>query len=263
MRGPIDATSNWLGQRLSGYLSQTTRGGSTAAPADPIKLMACIKPGDVLLVEGQSRVSVAIKYLTQSTWSHAALYVGDATGLVDAQGRPRCFLEADIREGVRAVSLVEFEHLHSRICRPVGLDSAEIAAVIAFALARLGDQYDLKNVVDLARYLFPTPPVPVRWRRRMLALGSGDPTRAICSTLIAQAFQSVRYPILPSIEFLPSDDPQCRGCLAEILHVRHHSLFVPRDFDVSPYFAIVKPTLECDFKHRSLRWHGNQALAQG
>jgi len=63
MRGLIDAISNWLGQRLSGYLSQTTRGDSTAAPADPIKLMACIKPGDVLLVEGQSRVSVAIKSL--------------------------------------------------------------------------------------------------------------------------------------------------------------------------------------------------------
>ncbi len=263
MRGPIDAMASWLGQHLSGYLSQTTRGDSTAAPADPIKLMACIQPGDVLLVEGQSRVSVAIKYLTQSTWSHAALYVGDATGLVDVQGRPRCFLEADIGEGVRAVSLAEFENLYSRICRPVGLDSAEIAAVIAFALARLGDQYDLKNVVDLARYLFPTPPIPVRWRRRMLALGSGDPTRAICSTLIAQAFQSVHYPILPSIESLPSDDPQCRGCLAEILHVRHHSLFVPRDFDVSPYFAIVKPTLESGFKHRSLRWHGSHDIARG
>lgn len=26
----------------------------------------------------------------------------------------------------------------------------------------------------LARYLFRTPPVPQRWRRRMLSLGSGD-----------------------------------------------------------------------------------------
>jgi len=263
MRGLIDAIANWLGQRLSGYFSQTTCGDSTAAPAGPITLMACIQPGDGLLVAGQSRVTVAIKYLTQSTWSHAALYVGDATGLVDGQGRPGSFLEADIGEGVRAVSLAEFEHLHSRICRPAGLDSAEIAEVIALALARLGDQYDLKNVIDLAGYLLPTPPVPVRWRRRMLAPGSGDPTCAICSTLIAQAFQSVRYPIMPRIELLSSDDPQCRECVAEILDVRHHSLFVAQDFDVSPYFAIVKPTLEYGFKHRSLRWHGNHTLAQG
>jgi hypothetical protein len=33
----------------------------------------------------------------------------------------------------------------------------------------------------------------------------------------------------------------------EVLHIRHHSLFTPRDFDVSPYFAIIKPTLELGF----------------
>jgi hypothetical protein len=33
----------------------------------------------------------------------------------------------------------------------------------------------------------------------MLAIGSGDPTTAICSTLIAAAFGSVHYPILPQI----------------------------------------------------------------
>lgn len=72
-------------------------------------------------------------------------------------------------------------------------------------------------------------------------------TRAICSTLIAQAFQSIRYPILPLIETVPSQNPMCPGCVDEILHVRHHSLFAPRDFDVSPYFAIIKPTLEAGF----------------
>jgi hypothetical protein len=93
-----------------------------------------------------------------------------------------------------------------------------------------------------------------------LALGSGDPTRAICSTLIAQAFQSVRYPILPVVEQRSTNDPLCPACVEEILHVRHHSLFVPRDFDVSPYFNIVKPTLTGGFDHRALRWHGD---AQG
>jgi hypothetical protein len=40
----------------------------------------------------------------------------------------------------------------------------------------------------------------------------------------------------------------------EILHVRHHSMYVPRDFDVSPYFGIIKPTLADDFDHRRLTW---------
>jgi hypothetical protein len=250
-----DGAKSWLGARLASYLSQTSHSHSTAAPTDPAKLMACLKPGDVLLVEGQTRVSVAIKYLTQSTWSHAALYAGDATGLKDSNGLPRGFLEADIREGVRAVSVAAFKGLHCRVCRPAGLNAAEIDAVIAFVMARLGHQYDLKNVIDLVRYLIPTPPVPVRWRRRMLALGSGDPTRAICSTLIAMAFQSIRYPILPTIETMPSGDPKCPGCMNEILHVRHHSLFVPRDFDVSPYFAVVKPTLVEGFDYRRLTWY--------
>ena len=127
--------------------------------------------------------------------------------------------------------------------------------MVGFVTARLGHRYDLKSVIDLARYLLPTPPVPLRWHRRMIAFGSGDPTRAICSTLIAQAFQSVHYPILPTVEAVPSKDPMCPGCMDEILHVRHHSLFVPRDFDVSPYFAIVKPTLESAFDHRQLSWH--------
>ena len=32
------------------------------------------------------------------------------------------------------------------------------------------------------------------------------------------------------------------------------SLFAPRDFDLSPYFQVVKPTLEMGFDHRRLRW---------
>jgi hypothetical protein len=120
--------------------------------------------------------------------------------------------------------------------------------------ASLGRTYDLKNVIDLARYLLPEPPVPRRFRRRMLALGSGDPTRAICSTLIAEAFQAVRYPILPRITTTIE-----REMVRELWHIRHHSLFAPRDFDVSPYFAIVKPTIDAGFDYRSVPWGGTSA----
>ncbi len=165
-----------------------------------------------------------------------------------------CFIEADAVYGVRGTSIHEYEGLHSRICRPVGLTSADVDRVIAYAKARLGHRYDLKNVIDLVRYLFPTPLVPVGCRRRMLALGSGDPSRAICSTLLAQAFQSVRYPILPVVSREMVDDPACRDCVREIMHIRHHSLFVPRDFDVSPYFEVVKPSLDPDLDYHQLEW---------
>ena len=51
-----------------------------------------------------------------------------------------------------------------------------------------------------------------------------------------------------------TDDPSCADCVRQVLHVRHHSLFTPRDFDVSPYFQVVKPTLEAGFDHHRLAW---------
>lgn len=142
----------------------------------------------------------------------------------------------------------------TRICRPEGLAPEDLVRMTAYATARLGHQYDLRNVVDLARYLLPTPPVPTRYRRRLLAFGSGDPTRAICSTFIAQTFQCIRYPILPEVSVQLSRDPRGIRYQREIFHIRHHSLFVPRDFDASPYFRIVKPTLAEGFDFRNIRW---------
>ena len=246
----------WLGSRLAKYLTQVRPEGTHLATSPPEKLAGALEPGDVLLIEGNTRISVAIKYLTQSTWSHAALYIGDA--LAHAPDAPTdeaalVLIEADMRAGVRAVPLSHFSGLHTRICRPVGLAPEDLKKVVDFAVQRIGEGYDMKNVFDLVRYLFPTPPVPARFRRRMIALGSGDPTRAICSTLIAEAFGAVRYPILPLYEHhVPGDDTA--EAQAEILHIRHHSLYVPRDFDISPYFAIVKPNLEHGFDYRKLRW---------
>ena len=248
-----------IGQALARYLAKPQHLHSTSVPADFSALAACLRPADVLLVEGHSKISAAVKYLTQSTWSHAALYVGDALGLCNDAGEALCVIEADMLQGVRAVALSQFAGLHCRVCRPLSLQPDEAAQVVAHARARLGHQYDLKNILDLVRFLLPTPPVPQQWRRRMLTLGSGDPSRAICSTLIAEAFQAVAYPVLPIIERRSTQDPLCPLCVDEILHVRHHSLFVPRDFDVSPYFQVIKPTLVQGFDHHALRWHDGGA----
>ena len=252
----LDRLGNWLGRMLS----RPVHVHGSAAPTPPELLLACLRPGDVLLAEGHSRISSAIKYLTQSTWSHAALFVGDALAGRAPDGH--CIIEADIVDGVRSVGVARFEGLLTRICRPSGLTDTDRERVLAFAIERIGLQYDLRNVLDLARYLLPTPPVPQRFRRRLIALGSGDPTRAICSTLIAQAFQSVHYPILPAISRQAAGGSQCPACVDEILHVRNYSLFTPRDFDVSPYFEIVKPSLESGFDYRRLHWGEAQKLTQ-
>jgi hypothetical protein len=243
---------HWIGRKLARFLSEP-RDLAHVTTSRPDLLAATLRKGDVLLIEGTSRFATAIRFITQSTWSHAALYVGDALGR-SIDGETRLLIEADVTEGVRAMPLGYYAHWHTRICRPVGLTEAEIDALIRYAADRIGDQYDLRNVIDLARYLIRTPPVPDRYKRRLLALGSGDPTRAICSSLIAAAFASVRYPILPDIEIARSKGPAGKDQVREILHIRDSSLYAPRDFDVSPYFRIVKPTLDGDFDFRGVRW---------
>ena len=255
----------WLKQKLTGilvrYLTGKVRSYEPFAVSEPEILESVLQVADVILVEGNQRFSTAVKYLTQSTWSHAAIYVGHARNLGNLPNGTPAVIEADLENGVIAVPLSKYEGFNTRICRAAGLSRKECKDVVKFMVDSLGMSYDLKNVVDLARYLIPTPPVPIRRRRGMLALGSGDPTRVICSTRVAQAFQSVGYPILPRIEQLTEKEcGQCRETVREILHIRHHSLFTPRDFDVSPYFEIVKPTIECGFDHRQLTW--NEAAVQ-
>lgn len=256
----MGARLGWFGRQLAKYLSHPSKGSRPWPFSNIEQLRDSLSPGDVLLVEGTSRVSTAIKYLTQSTWSHAALYVG--AHLPKTSGNPKhCFIEVDLVKGVRSVGIDEFTGFHTRICRPVGLSEEDCRKVTSYAISRLGHQYDLRNLVDLVRYLLPTPPVPQQFRRRMLALGSGDPTRAICSTLIAKSFQSIRYPILPEISTRLVDSPECSGYVEEIFRIRHHSLFTPCDFDVSPYFQIVKPTLESGFDFKAFNWaDGEKAI---
>jgi hypothetical protein len=239
-----------IGRALARYLSKAIDRGRNPSTCRLEQLTMTLRKGDVLLVDGNSRFSVAIRYLTQSTWSHAALCVGeipDPSGQLSLQ-----LLEADVILGVHTVPVSKYSGFHTRICRPVGLNPQEIDDVVAFAMARLGHQYDMKNVIDLVRYLIRTPPLPERFKRRALALGSGDPTRAICSSLIAQAYQSVHYPILPQIVL--DGDTTSSSKRKELLQIRHHSLFAPRDFDVSPYFRIVKPTIETGFDPHQVAW---------
>lgn len=249
----VDRVLDRLGRRLAARLNDPSSGYEPYTPSDFPTLCRILRPGDVLLVEGGERISTAIKYLTQSTWSHAAMFVGDHLPPQGDDTTRHHLVEVNLGEGCVSVPLSKYASYNTRVCRPVGLTEAEIRKVTGFMIDRIGLKYDLRNIFDLLRYFLPTPPVPVRFRRRMLAFGSGDPTRAICSSLIAQAFQTVRYPILPNITRIKQRHGS-RHARMEILHIRHHALFAPRDFDLSPYFEIVKPHIAAGFDHRRLTW---------
>jgi len=230
----VNRLRGFIGGVIAGFLMREV-GGEPALPVDKVRLRRLLHKGDVILVEGHLRISSMVKYLTQSTWSHAALYVGEGM----------C-IEADVVEGVRRITLDQLSPGHLRICRPIDLTADDTDAVIAYATNRLGAKYDLRHIFDLARYLVPLP-VPRAWRRRAIALGAGDPSRAICSTLVAESFYAAGYPILPEVA-------EGSPAAAEIYHIHNTGLFVPRDFDLSPFFHIIKPDTPRPFDHHRLIW---------
>src|SRR5260221_5756726 len=244
-----------IGRMLARYLETPATGYEPFTPSDPDALARSLQPGDVLLVEGNNHIAGVIKYLTQSTWSHAALYVGPVLDKF-AGNEPHVLIEAEIGQGVISAPLSKHVKFHTRVCRPVGLTAEDLDKVCRYAIERIGFDYDLQHFIDIMRYLFSLT-IPQRWRRRMMALGSGDPTRIICSALIAQAFESVRYPILPRVTQMES-----RQARQEILHIRDSSLYMPRDFDISPYFEIVKPTIVRGFDYTALHWADKQKPLQ-
>jgi len=203
---------------LISYLSKETNSYVTPQKSDFERIINVIQPGDVLLIEGKQRFSKAIKYLTQSNWSHSAMYIGNNT-----------LVEADLKEGVRFIPLKEYMDYHTRICRPKNISSEDLKDLFRFISSKIGWQYDTKHVTDLLKIaLNPRSNLRNIFRR----LGSPDPKEVICSSLLADAFHSIDYPILPI--------RQERGDYHKI----NTTTITPSDFDLSPYFYIIKPTLE-------------------
>lgn len=246
-----DRFGAWLGD----FLNRPLAGFQPPAAYSTPQLRAVLEPGDVLLVEGNLRISSLIKTITQSTWSHVALYVGPQSDA--AADDPPVLIEAELKEGVILSPLSKYASFHTRICRAIGLEPDDRARVVAHALGRVGHQYDLKNVIDIARARLARNPLAETLKRGLQAFGSGEPGRVICSTLIAQAFQSVRYPILPTRKLVPCRETppgHVGDCFEEAWEARHYSMFAPRDFDVSPYFQVVKPPPAEAFEYRRLNW---------
>jgi hypothetical protein len=223
------------------------------------RLCEHLLPCDVVLVEGRSRVSGVIQSVTLSSWTHAALYIGrldelghdKAIAAARAAGLPgdtQLSLEAEIGRGVHVSPIDRYRGEHLRICRPHQLAESDRQIVLDYAMDRLGTPYDLRHIADLLRFFFPYGLLPRHWRSTLFEAGHGDTVRAICSTLLANAFARVRYPILPTIHRGDGD--------SAVFHQRNARLITPRDFDHSPYFDIIKyPFFGNDVgRYRELTW---------
>ena len=227
-----------------------------------------LRPCDVILVEGRSRVSDVIRWLTNSPWTHAGLYIGklhdleddDLKALInkhyDGQPSDRLIIESLLGFGtiVRPLSVYEQEHL--RICRPARLSHTDVVQVIRYAATQIGLDYDVRQIFDLMRFLLPWYLLPKRWASTLFARNAGRPAKTVCSTMIAEAFGHVNFPILPLVKHTDQGNPR--------LFRRNPRLCTPSDFDYSPYFEIIKYPF-MDFYHEEyhlLPWKGPGMLTQ-
>jgi hypothetical protein len=241
-------------------------------------LLADLRKSDVILIEGDQRVSAVIRYLTQSCWSHSALYIGDellrrgeekaAWARDHFGGDAEHLIVEALPHGVQVSPVAKYVDFNLRICRPHRIRPDHVRTLLDEAVATIGWRYDLRNVLDLARYMIPVTIVPARWRMAALHFGSGEPTEVICSSLLARLFQRVRFPILPTVTFPTEPESEPRGKLVRrifgepsqeytgIFQMRHPTLVTPRDFDLSPFFDIVKqnPIARGDFDYSRIHW---------
>ena len=210
-----------------------------------------IRPGDVILVEGRSPVSEIIKTITLSNWTHSAIYIGRLHNIDDPvlrgyiqkfyEGEPddQLIIESLLGEGTIVDNISKYRDDHLRICRPSSITRTDSQKVIAYAINRLGSYYNVRQILDLARFLFPYGILPRRWRSSLFEHNAGAPTHTVCSTMMAEAFASVHYPILPVLH--RNEDGQL------VMYKRNTRLITPKDFDYSPYFDVIKyPILDFD-----------------
>lgn len=203
-----------------------------------------VRPCDVLLIEGRSRVSRTIQSITQSSWTHSCLYIGRLHDVDDLQlreklkqhfkGEPnvQLVIEGYVGKGTIASPLNNYETDHIRICRPRGLSRKDAQTVMAYAINQLGVDYDVRQILDLARFLVPWSILPRQWRSSLFDYKVGRSAKTVCSTMIAEAFCSINFPILPLIKRHEETGIE--------MFSRNPKLITPRDFDYSPYFEIIK-----------------------
>ncbi len=276
---PWQTTRQFIIRQLTRLLTKPLKNYTFRFPNDLATLKRHLRKGDVILVEGEQRVSEVIKYLTQSSWSHAAIYIGDE---LIRRRHPQAeqariwfgdeanylLVEASAEEGVVFSPLSKYLNFNIRVCRPSNLRKDHLQVIFDEVISQLGHTYDMQNVFDLARYFLPVSLVPRRFRRRALHFGSGLPTQVMCSSMLAAAFGKVGFPILPRVTSHTYGEPQRLSFLGRVLQLSSGSgplfifrrppstLVTPRDFDLSPYFEIVKFTAiePSQFDYRKIVW---------
>ena len=241
LRDWLQGLRNTVGQ---GLISQLLKPREVVPEqlSDFARLKAKIRPSDVLLVEGRTQVGQIIQIVTHSRWSHSAICVGklkdfekhlpEAVDRSELDPNAVYLVEAELGKGTILTPIETYQGYRVRVCRASGLSRTDQMKVACYVIKRLGTEYNVRQLADLARFMFPYGILPRKWRSTLFEHNAGPETKIVCSTLIADAFQAVKFPVLPIV----SEDSAGESRLFK----RNPKLFAPSDFDISPYFDVLK-----------------------
>jgi hypothetical protein len=233
-----------LNRGISNWLTADIYKANNKFLTDFERLSRHIKPADIILVEGRSRASKAIRAITQSAWTHSALYIGTINEMSAPQKKimtkyyqgtnnTPLIIESNMGTGVTIEPLSMYKNNHLRICRPEGLNQDGINTVIDYSLSKIGHPYDNQQIFDLVRFFIPWWVLPTTWRSSLFKYHAGGNTKLTCSLLITEAFYKAKFPILPVITEKTIDS------YFQLIQ-RNPRLMVPCDFDYSPFFKVIK-----------------------
>lgn len=208
-----------LYQSLVSYLVEPN--GRSASFVQPLELRDAgerLLPGDIILVLGRTRFSSIVCRLTQSRWSHVAIYVGP-----DPHGD--CIVEADVEKGVRRIGFAQLDARSVCVLRHRAMTEAHRASLVAFLDKIVGHPYSTDHALAMCCLLVGGPRLGGYLHERMQR--GQIPAEFICSSLVAYAFATAGVPL---------DIPQSARS-----RKRHnappqlpHTLVVPGDFALVP-----------------------------
>jgi hypothetical protein len=223
-----EKTEHYIRSYVIGKLLQRRTAYRLLYRNDMEVLKRTLRPGDIILIDGDYWVSDWIKVFSYHTWTHCAMWVGDSPALPPGVNKEFVqpggnIVEAMMKEGVIVTSLEKYRDFNLRICRPMGMARNDLRRVIQFVLEHVGSGYDEDNVTQFVHFTFANDYDPTR------SMGNVEQSRYTCSSLLASAFESVGFPVLHFFDKVSES------------HVAYHATHIqPKDFDLSPNFQVIK-----------------------
>ena len=228
MKGLENKIENYIRSYVIAKLHREGAEYRLLGPNDMPRLKRTLRAGDVILIDGGQLVSEWIKVFSYHTWSHCALWIGDAA--------PNANIVESLMDEVVVLSDIEkYSDLNLRICRPAGVSKEQIRRVVRYAMEHAGCAYDEHNVTQFVHFSFAgkcDPSAPI---------GRLDENRFTCSSLIAAAYEAAGVPII-----------RCYDRAKDQYVCFHPTQIQPKDFDLSLNFEVIKlPPFTIDLEKKS------------